>query len=113
MGKKGLSGASQSNSISVFSPLYIIGLSQIEQSSVPRSVGVQGQLCLWGTAHLLEVSSPQGRISSAGCCVRVTDITLMLMYYLRTGGTANLSGFLAPVPSGMQSNCCQWSPEGN
>lgn len=77
MGKKGLSGASQSNSISVFSPLYIIGLSQIEQSSVSRGVGVQGQLCLWSTVHLLEVSSPQGRTSSAGSCVHVTDITLM------------------------------------
>lgn len=106
MGKKGLSGASQSNSISVFSPLYIIGSSQIEQSSMPGGVGVQGQLCLWSTVHLLEVSSPQGRTSSAHCCVHVTDITLMLIYYLRTGGTANLSSFLAPVPSGMQSNYC-------
>lgn len=46
MGKKGLSGASQSKSISVFSPLYISGSSQIEQSSMPGGVAVLGGLCL-------------------------------------------------------------------
>jgi len=42
MGKKGLSGASQSKSISVFSLLSIIGLSQIEHSSMPGGVAVLG-----------------------------------------------------------------------
>lgn len=42
MGKKGLSGASQSKSVSVFSPLYITGSSQIEQSSMPGGVAVLG-----------------------------------------------------------------------
>lgn len=67
MGKKGLSGASQSKSISVFSPFYIAGSSQAEQSSMPGGGAVLGRLGGQSDARLLEVSSPRGSSSSTGC----------------------------------------------
>lgn len=106
MGKKGLSGASQSKSISVFSLLYIVGLSRLEQSGMPGGVAGLGQLCPCPS----DVSSPCGSSGSAGCCVQVTDISLSSMHYLRVGESANSD---PNAPSGMLSSCCQLSHNEN
>lgn len=112
MGKKGLSGASQSKSISVFSPFYIVGSSQTEQSSMPGGVAVLGRWCRQSDACLLEVFSPRGSSSSAGCCVQITDISLSLS---KSRGSCGFGSecFLTPARSGKLSNCSRHSADGN
>lgn len=114
MGKKGLSGASQSKSISVFSPFISLARDKLSSQAclevwLSRDDCAQGGMCLsWRCPHPWQ----QG-LSGLLCVSHRYRVRIDKVFKSRGGRQFGSECYLAPAPSGILSSSSQQSPDEN